>query len=177
MKRSLYRWQIGGFLFASIVGTLLHFAYEWSGNAPFFALFSAVNESIWEHNKLLFFPLLLFAAIENRAIGGQYPSFWCIKLAGALTGLCLIPVLYYTYTGALGTSADWFNIAIFFIAAAVVLLSETRWLSRRRAYRLSSSAALILLLFIALIFVLFTFAPPRIPLFRDPQTYSYGLPL
>lgn len=176
MKQALYRWQIAGFVFVSVAGTLLHFAYEWSGNSPLFAVFSAVNESIAEHNKLLFFPLLLFWGIEHRSIGKQYPAFWCHQLASTVIGLCLIPTLYYTYTGALGVSADWFNIAIFFIATAVVFFTGTRRLIRDRTCRISPPIALILLLVLALLLVIFTFAPPPIPLFQDPQTQAYGLP-
>ena len=52
------------FLFISVLGVLLHFTYEWSGDNPIVALFSAVNESTWEHLKLLFFPMLLLTIIE-----------------------------------------------------------------------------------------------------------------
>ena len=60
MKNNLKLWQFGGFVFTSVLGTLLHFAYEWSGNLPLLAPFTAVNESIFEHIKLLYFPALIF---------------------------------------------------------------------------------------------------------------------
>ena len=43
------------------MGTLLHFLFDWTGGNAVVALFSAVNESIWEHLKLLFYPMVLFA--------------------------------------------------------------------------------------------------------------------
>ena len=52
------------FIFISILGVLLHFTYEWSGDNPAVGLFSAVNESTWEHLKLIFFPMLLLTLIE-----------------------------------------------------------------------------------------------------------------
>lgn len=52
------------FIFISILGVLLHFTYEWSGDNPAIGLFSAVNESTWEHLKLIFFPMLLLTMIE-----------------------------------------------------------------------------------------------------------------
>ena len=54
MKQSIPSWQIGGFVFEGALGTLLHFVFDWSGGNVAAALFSAVNESIWEHMKLLF---------------------------------------------------------------------------------------------------------------------------
>ncbi|MDE5590376.1 MAG: hypothetical protein K2J60_14755 [Acetatifactor sp.] len=176
MKKSLLLWQLAGFVFTSAAGTLLHFVYEWSSQSILFAPFSAVNESIWEHMKLLFFPMLIFAFAESHYIGRQYPSFWYVKLAGIVSGLTLVPVLYYTYTGAFGVSADWFNIAIFFLAAAAAYLPETRFLKHGSRFCLSTQTSLTLLCIIALSFVVFTFVPPSIPLFQDPgvgETVSY----
>ena len=174
MKQSIPSWQIGGFVFVGALGTLLHFVFDWSGGNVAAALFSAVNESIWEHMKLLFYPMILFAWWEWRVWGREDSRFWCIKLVGVLLGLGLIPVAYYTYTGALGLSADWFNITIFFIAAGVALYTETRLFLPDGGCALHSKAAVAGLVLIAVVFTVLTFAPPRIPLFRDPVTGTYG---
>ena len=60
----LVKWQIGVIVFSLIVGTLLHFTYEWSGENKFIASFSAVNESVWEHLKLVFYPMLIAGIVE-----------------------------------------------------------------------------------------------------------------
>ncbi len=168
MKKSISVWQMIGFIFTGIAGTLLHFLYDWTGQNPVIGAFSAVNESIWEHMKLLFFPMLVFSCIEYTRIGRQYPNFWCVKLLGSLLGLGLIPAIYYTYTGALGVSADWFNIAIFFITAAVVYRSETGLLQQNRLRCVHSGLAFVCLLLLGCLFVVFTFYPPGLPLFQPP---------
>ena len=56
MNRHLYHYTIAGILFTAIAGTLLHFAYEYSMENPLVAMFAPVNESTWEHMKLLFWP-------------------------------------------------------------------------------------------------------------------------
>ena len=173
MKKSLSFWQFLGFSFTGIVGTLLHFLYDWT-ESRFVAPFSAVNESVWEHMKLLFFPMLIFALIESRYFAKEYQNFWCAKLVGILVGLVSIPTFYYTYTGILGVSADWFNIAIFFIAAAISYCTETRLMKKGSACFLSTTVVIIILCIIAALFVIFTFAPPAIPLFQDPITNRYG---
>ena len=122
--------------------------------------------------KLIFFPMALFGAVEYRFAGKQTEGFWCVKLRGILLALVIIPVLYYTYTGALGVSADWFNIAIFFFAAGAVYRWETGAVDR--PCRMSSGAAVGLIILIGILLGVFTFWPPRIPLFRDPVTGSYG---
>lgn len=75
MKKSLKFWQIGGFVFTAIAGVLLHFLYDWTNQSIIVASFSAVNESIWEHMKLLFFPMFVFALIEYKFIGKNYENF------------------------------------------------------------------------------------------------------
>lgn len=169
MKKPLNYWQIGGFIFTCITGTLLHFAYNWSNQSVFFAPFSAINESIWEHMKLLFFPMFVFALVENFFLGNEYENFWCVKLLGITLGILLIPVLYYSYTGMFGIEKDWINISIFFLANAVAYLLET-WLLKRGLPRcVQPLLALFLLCLIAFVFVVFTFAPPTIPLFEPPN--------
>ena len=174
MSKSIPSWQMSGFIFTSILGTFLHFLFDLSGGSPVAALVSAVNESIWEHMKLLYYPMLIFALIEYRAWGRKIPAFWCIKLTGISLGLLLIPVLYYTYTGILGISADWFNIAIFFLAAALSCVLETRLFRAEGKCRLPAGASLLLLAGIGILFTVLTFLPPRIPFFRDPLTGAYG---
>ena len=175
MKKSLARFQIIGFVFTSIAGTLLHFLYDWTNQSILTAPFSAVNESTWEHIKLLFFPLFIYTIYEYRKIGSKYSSFMCVKLIGTLTGLILIPAIYYTYTGILGTSADWFNISIYYIVAAAVYFFEYRLLKNQQLSCRFSVAAFIIMCAIGLLFVVFTFVQPEIPLFRDPVTGQYGI--
>ena len=166
MKKSVSFWQMIGFVFTGVLGTLLHFLYDWSGQNPVVGAFSAVNESVWEHMKLLFFPMLLFSFMEYTQIGKEFPNFWCVKVIGALVGLAAIPILYYTYTGSLGVSVDWFNIAIFFIAAALVYRLETKLLQAGRPRCRFPAVALGMLLIFGIAFVMLTFSPPNLPLFQ-----------
>ncbi len=175
MEKSLKRYGKIGFIFTGIMGVLLHFLYNITGESIIVAPFSAVNESTWEHMKLLFFPLLIFAFIEYKLIGKNYENFWCVKLVGTAVGLLTIPFLFFTYKGALGVSADWFNIAIFFIAAAVTFLLETAMLKRGFSCSVTPVMSMVILFLIAVLFFIFTFMPPEIPLFMDPVEGGYGI--
>ena len=174
MKRTVWLWQLFGFAVTSLGGTLLHFLYDLTGKAMWIAPFSGVNESTWEHMKLLFWPMILFAAVQSFFFR-DYENFWCVKLQGVLLGLSLIPVIFYTYNGAIGESPDWLNIAIFFISAAVAYAYETRRLKAIDTRCKSPKAAIIALCLIALLFLLFTFNTPRLGIFRDPLTGAFGM--
>lgn len=174
MKKSVSFWQMMGFLFTSVLGTFLHFLFDLTGGSVFAALISAVNESIWEHMKLLFYPMVLFALMEYRAWGKIVSGFWCVKGKGILLGLTLIPVLYYSYTGILGVSTDWFNITIFFLAAGIAYRWETKAFQTEDPCQIPPRMAVGMILLLALVFTLLTFLPPEIPFFRDPVTGTYG---
>ncbi|MBQ5841227.1 MAG: hypothetical protein IIW40_04655 [Clostridia bacterium] len=174
MKRDISLWQFGGFALSTLAGTLLHFLYEWTGESVLIAPFSGVNESTWEHMKLLYFPLLLFALVQSRFFK-EYRGFWCVKLIGFLTGLALIPALFYTYNGAVGKSPDWLNITFFFVAAAVAFLTEGVLFKSNRLRCRRPWLAFAAVCLLGVLFILFTFAPPPLPLFRDPLTGTYGI--
>ena len=173
-ERDIKLWQFAGFGIVCLGGTLLHFLYDLSSGSPLVAPFSGVNESTWEHMKLLFYPLFLFAIVEWFFLREEYPNFWCVKLRGTLLGLVLIPVIFYTYNGAFGKSPDWVNISIFFICAGIVFLWETRAFTRGNIPCKSPKLAFFALCAVAVLFVIFTYSPPQIPLFLDPLTNTYG---
>ena len=62
---------------ALLAGCVLHFLYDWFPGAAT-ALVSPVNESLWEHVKLVFWPYLGAALVLNRdRPGGTRPGCWC----------------------------------------------------------------------------------------------------
>ena len=173
MKSKINLWQFFGFAVVSLSGTLLHFLYDLTNESVFAAPFSGVNESTWEHMKLLYWPLLLYTLIQKPFFRDQR-SFMCIKLLGALTGLASIPVFFYTINGAFGKTPDWLNITIFFVSCAVAFFLEAVLLKKDIPYRSSRLCTPIYAL-IGILFVIFTFLTPALPLFKDPLTGTYGI--
>ena len=174
MKQRSILWQAAGFALVTFGGTILHFLYDWTGGSILVSPFSGVNESTWEHMKLLFWPLFLFALVQWLFLKDQ-ENYWCVKLAGILLGLILIPVLFYTYNGVFGKSPDWINIAIFFVCAAITYIYETRLFNKETVNCKSPKGAFSALCIVALLFVVFTFATPEIGIFKDPLTGTYGI--
>ena len=176
MRKRLFFWELAGFLFTSVMGSLLHFVYEWSGGSLAAAVVSAVNESTWEHMKMLFVPMFLFSVVQVCVLGRNYPNFLAVRAVSILTGLALIPVLYYTYTGVWGQMRDWANIAVFFLAALGAFLLDFYLLRRNRlSAPWQQVLGLIVLWALAFCFVWCTFRPVRIALWRDPLTGTYGI--
>ena len=174
MKRSIWLWQLMGFAFTSLMGTVLHFLYDWLGGAVWVAAFSGVNESTWEHMKLLFWPMFIYAVFQSFFFREQ-KDFWCVKLRGVALGIILIPIIFYTYNGVIGKSPDFINIAIFFIATATAYIYEAVRFNKKDVVCKSPKIAIAILCGIALLFVIFTFKTPSLAIFKDPLTNTYGI--
>ena len=174
--RRLIRWELAGFLWTSAAGTLLHFVYEWSGNHPVAAAFAAVNESVWEHMKLMVMPVFLFTVVQVWVQGEAYPNITAARPLSMAVGTALIPVLFYTYTGILGMQAAWVNILIFYLAAAVLFWWDYSLLRRGRFSAVwAQLLGVVALWTIVSIFVWCTYRPVRLPLWQDYVTGGYGI--
>lgn len=148
------------------LGILSHFVYDWSGENFLVGLFFPVNESTWEHLKLLFFPMFAYALIAGKRMEKQYPCIYNDMFKGILTGLGLIPVLFYTYTGILGYNVDWLNIGTYIVSVIVAYYvvcrgSETCTSRESKFLRYFMYALL-------LAFMIFTVYPPELGIFKSP---------
>lgn len=177
VRKSLRHWELAGFLTVCVVGTLLQFLFRWTGGSTLAAAFSAANESTWEHMKMLYVPYFVFTMVEFTVFAEPFRNFFATKAAAGAAGLLTIPMLFYTLNGMFGKTPDWVNMAIFYIAAALMYLVSCRLLTafalRGTALQLLGFALLWGLLFA---FIYFTYRPPELPLFRDPMTLQYGIP-
>lgn len=151
----------------AILGTLFHFTYEWSGENFVVGLFTPVNESIWEHMKLIFFPTLLVGIIISYPLEKCYPNIILAILAGLLCGTLLIPTLFYTYSGVLGFSLAAIDITIFYVCVIVTFFIICKWASNDKLVHWKYLLYLLTLLFV-LAFIRFSYHPPMLGIFTIP---------
>ena len=167
--KHLKQYTIIGIIFVLLTGTLAHFLYDWTGNNHIVGLFTPINESIWEHMKLLFFPMLIYALIMILKFHKRYSHITSALSFGILTGTILIPIFFYAYTSIIGKDFFILDIGIFILSILIAF-----WLS----YKLTLSCklepftfllcCLVCVLFIC--FILFTYHPPETRIFIDPST-------
>jgi uncharacterized membrane protein len=87
-----------------------------------------------------------------------------------------IVVLFYSYTAILGHDLLIADILIFVVAVIVGQLVSYKLLTASPLPERLNRFAPIALAVLGILFVLFTFYPPQVPLFRDPVTGVYGIP-
>lgn len=177
MKNHLRKIEIIGGAFGVVVGTLLHFTYQWSGKNFVVGIFSTVNESVWEHTKLVFFPILLFGIIEFFLLRGRVKNFFCAKAAEAFITVIFLIVFFYTYTGALGVESLIVDILSFVVAVILGKWLSYKILSRENVAKIRAREALAgIFLFPLLAFFIFVLLyPVRVPLFLDPVEGVYTI--
>ena len=171
-KNKIRNYQIFSTIFTFILGSFLHFTYALSGNNPVVAIFSSINESVWEHLKLLFFPMLLTTIIGCFYIGKEEPNFLCSKTIGILVSMVFMVIFFYTYTGILGKNIPAIDIASFFIATIVGEFVSYVLIVNK--FKCNNVIAIITLILIFTCFIIFTYFTPNIGIFKDPVTGRYG---
>ena len=163
---NLKKWHFWGFLFILAMGVFLHYAYELSGENHIVGYFSAVNESVWEHLKLIFWPALWFSLAEYFAYGKHECDFFAVKMCSIFCAIAFIVVFFYTYSGILGFSLVAVDIASFALADALCQYISCRlFMADSAGDRADNFRGLVVLLLLAACFILWTYCPPNLGLF------------
>lgn len=160
------KFLIFSFIFTSILGTFLHFTYELSGNNVIVALFSPINESVWEHLKLLYFPMLITTLIGTYYYRNDISNFLCSKTIGIIVALFFTVSFFYTYSGILGKNIAVIDILTFYIA--VFFGEYVSYKLMKKPLKCNNGVAIVVLAILLLCFILFTFNTPDIGIFKNP---------
>ena len=161
MKRD---WILAAAISAAL-GALWHFLYDWFPCA-LTALLCPVNESVWEHLKLLYFPPLACAVFLSLRVPGPQRRFWSGILAGVLLSVALLTGSFYTLTAGFGLpSAPTLDIPLYYICLAA-LWTIARALNRSGAVCRALGLLVIACGAFGTALVVFSIAAPPLPIFQ-----------
>ncbi len=165
-----------GIIFCAAIGTLAHFLYEWSGDNTLIGIFTPVNESIWEHLKLLFYPVLIFSVYEYLSSRRGTDSFIPARTLSLFIGMAFTVAAYYTITGIIGKDIAWVNIAIFIVSVLIVFwLTNCIIKNTKRVSKACTIWSLVAVAVTAILMTVWTFYPPNLNIFIDMQTHTRGI--
>lgn len=176
-SRKMLPLEIAGAIAVSILAPLFHFLFEWSGENHFVGLFSAVNESVWEHTKILFFPFLFVAIAQYFIAKPDFCRFLIAKTISLGLIILLMISFFYTYTGAFGIESVAIDIGSTFVLTAIAFIVSYHVYRSKKPYDNYIVFYFVLFIVLLLMQLLFTAFPPHIPLFKDSVTGLYGFPV
>ncbi len=170
-------WFILGIPFIFILGSLAHFAYKWSGKSIILGIFTPVNESIWEHLKLSTYPIFLwyflgFILLEDKI--NIYRLYICYIIS-VIVSMVVIISFYYTYTGAFGIHSLFLDIFSLFLGLSIAQCVSLYIYNHAKLTTLDFYLSIIIGTLVIICFTLFTFNPPKFPIFMDPESKQYGI--
>ncbi len=165
MRRSNHGiWLVWGI--TALIGTGWHFLYDW---LPFqlVGMVAPVNESVWEHLKLLFWPFLLACPFLVQR-GRNAQRAWGACFAAMLLMPALLLGIYYPLRAGFGVQTEMMPIVLYYL-----VLAAGFWIT----HRLSGVAAMerwagVLLMavgFYVACLIVFSVAAPPLPIFQAPS--------
>ncbi len=163
------------FIITTLVGVLFHYLYSLCNQNVLIGIFTPVNESIFEHLKLLFFPFILMSAIEIIINNKSFKNLMPYRIFYITLSLFILPMIYYSLE-AISIKFAFINIFLYIILIAFVCFLSYQ--QEKKQLIPNKNIVVISLLLFTLLFILFilmTFYPPEIELFRDPLNDSYGI--
>lgn len=163
-----------GMIFIATIGTLLHFTYEWSNHNKFVAIFSAVNESTWEHIKICMTPTIIWSLYDGY-VHGMNNNYLIGKSLSILTIIILIPVLFYAYTFFTKKSILFIDVICFYLTVICSTLVFNYFINISSLPFIYTYLSCILLFIEICFYMLFTFNPLKNFIFEDPITHKYSL--
>lgn len=161
------------FLLISILGTLLHFTHDAFKKSIFVHIVSAVNESTWEHMKLLIFPTVLVLIFQYLTLRSLYSNIFNGILVLIIIEILFIPISFESLKKLMKKVPLWLTILIFYLAVLLGILGEYYILVNSISF-LNENISLLLISILCIHFGLFTFKPPKKYIFKDPVTGKYG---
>lgn len=158
----------------SVLGSILHFTYGWSGKNKFVAVFSAVNESTWEHIKLALSGIFICTLVDVWFLGDN-PNYWFAKSMSFLVPVLVIPVLFYGYRAILHVKSCLpIDISLFFVASFASAGAFVTLLQLAPLNGIGQVVSMVISVMIIAAYLLLTRFPLHNFLFRDPITGQYG---
>ena len=152
-----------------ILACLSHFVYKLSGKNLIAGLFNPVNESVWEHLKLMFFPFLLWwivmYIIKKQKCDISLNTWIESAAVSSVAAPLSVLLLYYSYTGVFGIESMFIDILLTFICYFIALSVASHYLEYSAPNRCTAIVSVILIIIIFSAFIVFTINPPKLPIF------------
>lgn len=147
---------------------ILHFLYPWTG-LDFVKPFSAINESVFEHLKMIYFAGLFYAIFEFFIGPRDNKNFIFAKAIALLFIPIFVAAIFYTYTSAVGHNILWVDILTTFLTVFFSQKISYRLMSSDKDFSKYTTLGGGILIIMTFMFMIFTFVHPDLCIFKVPE--------
>ena len=164
-----------GVMISFILSIILHFIYNIMPNT-FISIIAPVNESIWEHMKLIVSSSLIFSVIEYiiyKTNNIPFNNFSLSYSISTLLGVIIYLFIYIPLNDILGHKIYIAIILLFLIFILIQIISY--YIMNKKKIKYSLILSILLIVITYFIFYYLTYYPPKINLFYDYLNKQYGI--
>lgn len=160
-----------------LFGTLSHFIYNFSNESAIIGSFFPVNESVWEHLKLLLIPIIswwiVFYIVNKDKLRIDIDKWFLGAVVALISAMLFQITVYYFYTQAFNIESLIIDILLFLLS--IIVGQFTGLHIYKYSKGIDYKISILILIIIILIFIYFTFNAPHFPVFKDSNTRNYGI--
>jgi hypothetical protein len=154
------------------IGSMMHFAYVWTGCQDWAALPFAANESVYEHAKIMLFPILLWWCVLCPLCGGACLEYW---RAGTAAMYSAMAVLLLGNSLVVGLGFETLAVDITLFVVSIICGQVVGHLAA--GWQIHWCVFAPFLLFAVVVLCICTYFPMHTPLFEDLRDHTYGRPV
>ena len=175
--KNILKIKIGAVFGIFILSFIVHFIYS-VFPCRFTSFFFPVNESIFEHMKIIYTSTLLYGIIDYFLLKNSHIKFHNFLLQLFLTSFLGIILYLILYLPIRYIFCEYFIISIILIFVVYCLMQIlSYYLLIKPKYYIHPQVIIFLIILIYIIFIFFTYHPIHNMLFYDTNTKSYGIPI
>ncbi|MDO4741975.1 MAG: DUF6512 family protein [Candidatus Saccharibacteria bacterium] len=157
----------------SIIGTLAHFFYDITKHNKIIGLFTAVNESTWEHIKIALTPIFL-CGLYDGFVHGENPNYFLAKLVSLIVPIIIIPCIFYGYQTISKKPILIIDILTFYLTIFLAQLSFKLIIEADIVPYFVRYLSVVGLFILFGAYAMMTLMPPKNFIFKDPISRKYG---
>lgn len=166
--------KIIGTIIACILPFPLHFLYDAFPNF-ITSIFLPVNESIWEHMKLLFGSIILSGIIQKIIARIKKEDINNICFSNFIAALISIPIFLIVFLPVYYSIGENFIVTIIIMFISIMISEFVSYkLMNEKDYKYENITIFFVFL-VYIIFTILTYYPIKNDLFIDKETKTYGI--
>lgn len=162
-----------GFIVIGAFCLYLRYAYELTNHNKYISIFSSINNSIWEHIKIIIYPTLIWSIIELPILGSNGNFIFAIIL-NVFVSCSFVYVFHLVNNLVFEKPNDYFEIIGYTIAIAIGQFVSFLVLSITSIISLPVYISIIFIVICTIICFLLHIYIPQNYFFQDPVTLEYG---